>query len=257
MLYLRSACAFHNGSVRKHNEDNFVFNGGTREKDEKTGLLTAEQKLRRPVSFGVFDGIGGLPRGEEASLLAADMFLELTAKATPRSDAKELFRSCFVAMQNSVTEASHRFGQKIGTTAVMLCFSGKSVTIGNVGDSRAYLLRHGELRQLTEDHSDLELLERLGARGRAPSLTQYIGIPTDEMELEPYLRIRQISPQDRYILCSDGLYSMLPEESIWEVCGVSRSPRDCAEELIKRAINGGGTDNITVIVCDVREQASL
>jgi protein phosphatase len=135
----------------------------------------------------------------------------------------------------------------IGTTMVSLYFSGRYVYVCNIGDSRAYRLRDGEFLQLSVDH-----VEKYPGRDvkKAP-LTQYLGFGSDEIQLEPYIAKGELKRGDMYLLCSDGLTDMLTNFEISDIMLRSTDADSCVRELVQAALEHGGRDNITVIICRI------
>ena len=132
----------------------------------------------------------------------------------------------------------------MGTTAAMLAFTEAGITLCNIGDSRVFRYSGGDLRQISRDHI-------AGAPyGRKPPLSQNLGIPADELILEPYLARGSYRCGDVYLICSDGLTDMVSEESIAGVLG-SVPAEEAAGVLAQMALDNGGRDNVTVIVCGV------
>ena len=115
----------------------------------------------------------------------------------------------------------------------------------NIGDSRTYRLRDGVFQQLSVDH-----IEKRPA-GKAP-LTQYLGIDPMEMQIEPYIAKGRVERDDVYLLCSDGLTDMLTNFTIANILLNNPSPEKSVESLIRAALEQGGRDNITAIVCKIR-----
>ncbi|MFB0921822.1 MAG: protein phosphatase 2C domain-containing protein [Oscillospiraceae bacterium] len=254
MLFIQASCCFNQGNVRGNNEDNFAFDGKLLPlNDRQEGRLSLKKPLwARHVSMGVFDGMGGLHNGEDASRLAAKKFVHrMRYSVFLPGDGTDCLRHACYAMNETVCDFSERCKQAAGTTAVLLLFSKGVVAMSNVGDSRAYLFREGSLQQLSEEHSDKALLEQLGG-DRSPSLWQYIGLSRHIMPIEPYSTTIRYQRGDRYLLCSDGLTGMVQDKQIAELCGQSGSADDCANRLVECALLNGGKDNITVIVCDIK-----
>ncbi len=249
---LEAACLCHTGRVRSSNEDNFFFDGR---------CLEAENKgMKRPVSgsfplgpelcFAVFDGMGGENFGEYAAFAAADCMrqcmLRLKDYVIPeRAFLNDLSQRLNLAVVN---RARQLCTERMGSTMAVLCFSGDYVYVCNLGDSRAYRLRDGEFLQLSEDH--VEHREGL-ARKKAP-LTQYLGVDPEELLLEPYIAKGALKAGDLYLLCSDGLTDMLSNLEISCILSGSETAQACAESLVRAALERGGRDNVTVIVCRVR-----
>ena len=151
----------------------------------------------------------------------------------------------------------------MGTTVVALRFGGTesepAAEISHVGDSRAYLLRDGELKPITEDHSLVAELVRSGDLTRDEAsehpqknlITRALGA---EVEVEVDTTVLPIRSGDRFILCSDGLSDMIPETRMLDLLTFSpEGPEKAAQTLVSAALEAGGTDNVTVVVVDVKE----
>ena len=205
----------------------------------------------RAPAFAVADGMGGAQAGEVASRIAADVFEERTDDGSPEEQlarvAHEANRRIFELSQ----EDSSRSG--MGTTLTGALVDGDEVTIVHVGDSRAYLMRDGQLRQLTRDHS---LVEELRRQGRLTSeeaeehpqrsiITRALG-PERTVELD--VHTHQARTGDLYLLCSDGLTSMVRQDRLEEIVASSPSLQKAADRLVAEANEMGGRDNITVVL---------
>jgi serine/threonine protein phosphatase PrpC len=229
------------GKVRKNNEDSLLVGEG-----------------RDETLFAVADGIGGFEAGEVASSIATETLKELEP-STPLKDA--------IREANRRILAAARGDEKLsgmGTTVVAMRFGGTreepAVEISHVGDSRAYLLRGGDLKPVTEDHSLVAELVRSGDLTRAQAsehpqknlITRALGA---EEEVEVDTAVLPIGPGDRLLLCSDGLSDMIPENNMLDL--LTSSPENTektVQALVQAALDAGGADNITVVVVDVREE---
>jgi PPM family protein phosphatase len=211
-----------------------------------TGLSDAGRKRRRnedsfvvdPPLFVIADGMGGAQAGEVASRLAASAFREY-------HEADELAPEERLAA--IVHEANRRIYDRsrsdaattgMGTTITAALFTGGGVTIGHVGDSRAYRLRDDRLEQLTHDHS---LVGDLVRSGRTDP-----DVDVDTFTLEP-------QPGDVYLLCSDGLTDMLEDDEIVALVRDTGGLDSTAKALVKAANRKGGEDNVTVVLFAVEE----
>jgi protein phosphatase len=143
----------------------------------------------------------------------------------------------------------------MGTTLTAMVFSGDRAALAHVGDSRAYLLRDGRLNQLTKDDTYVQMLvdqglirpEEAGSHPRRAVVTQALqGEP-----VSPSYVIVEPEPGDRWMLCSDGLTTVVPADAIEAEMLAHADPQRCAEQLLDLALRGGGPDNITVIVADL------
>ena len=135
--------------------------------------------------------------------------------------------------------------------ALPICFHMGSACIANIGDSKIYLIRNYGLTQLSVDHTDKVLLDQKRITKRKPQLTQHLGIPSSEMIIEPYTKIIKLQSADRFLLCSDGLSDMVPITKIQEIVSRPLSPIEVVQLLTKMAMQNGGRDNITIILCDI------
>jgi len=231
------------GAVRPNNEDALAI-------DAEHGVVV------------LADGMGGYNAGEVASNMATDFIrTELThwiSTAQHRNDLKRITRAmemcadeANLSILNAAMGNAHYAG--MGTTLVVGVFQGPHLVLGHIGDSRCYRLRHGELEQLTRDHSVLQeqvdagLLTRQQA-ATAPGrnlLTRALGVETTtRIEIHVHL----VQPADLYLLCSDGLSDMVRDQDIAAVLCQPGDLSDWAEALIKRALSNGGRDNITVLL---------
>ena len=250
---IEAACGCSTGRVRKNNEDNFYFDGKCLERENR-GLrqpAVMEGALKSGLCMAVFDGMGGENFGEYASYTAARQLQQaerslgdfwVPAKKYLSRLTDELNDAVIRAQQEMVTE-------RMGSTMSVLYFWGKYVYTCNVGDSRAYRLRNGEFLQISEDHVE----KRPGRENRKAPLTQYLGINSEEIQIEPYIAKGELQTGDLYLLCSDGLTDMLTNFEIADIMLTSSDAQGCAENLIQAALAKGGRDNVTVIVCMIRQ----
>lgn len=248
-LKVEAACGCHIGKIRKNNEDNFYFDGQFLEQDHLGLENTAsfETRAKNGMCIAVFDGMGGENFGEAASFSAA-RHLQQTV-TTPKGRfvwARKHLENMAFGMNHAVTEAKHALcTDRMGTTMVMLYFTPRHVYACNVGDSRAYRLRNGNIQQLSKDH-----VERHPTRKKTP-LTQHLGIDPEDMIIEPHIVKSELRKGDQYLLCSDGLTDMLTDFEIFELMQKSDNTKVCVDTLIHAALDRGGRDNITVIACSI------
>ena len=240
-LELKPFGVTHAGKVRQNNEDALLVGEG---KDE--------------TLFVVADGIGGFEAGEVASSLAVDVLKDL--------QPDEPFTAA-IGEANRRILAAGRGDEKLsgmGTTVVAIRFGGTQrepvAEVAHVGDSRAYLMRGGDMNPITEDHSLVAELVRSGdlTRDQAAEhpqknlITRALG--ADE-EVDVDTAVVPIEAGDRILLCSDGLSDMVSEAGISEILADSpEDPERVARGLLSAALDAGGNDNITIVVVDVKEQ---
>ena len=199
--------------------------------------------------FAVADGMGGHVAGEVASATVIAALRHCDAEASPADLLEVLSR----AVSHASGELRHRIEQDpalagMGTTLTAMLWSGNTFALAHIGDSRAYLLRSGRLRQLTEDHA----LSNLVADSRnspllAPLMTRYLDGRPDR---SPDLGLHEAMPGDRYLLCSDGLSAVVPDQAIREEMETGDDLARIIEQLTELANRAGGPDNITAIVID-------
>jgi protein phosphatase len=248
---IRAACHCHTGRIRKKNEDNFFFGGRCLEQ-EHNGLAHPIQiafDLQNSVCMAVFDGMGGENFGEMASFSAAKAMQQ--AQCVPVNDSvpEAGYLDALIGKLNEAVLLAQRrmLTERMGTTVAGLYFRGGHVYAFNLGDSRVYRLRSGELLQLSLDHTD----KRPAKVGRKPALTQYLGIDPEDFELEPHVAKETLCAGDRYLLCSDGLSDLLTIAEIAAILGNARRMEDCVQDLVHAALARGGRDNITAITCEI------
>jgi len=228
------------GKVRQNNEDALLVGDG---EDE--------------TLFVVADGIGGFEAGEVASSIAVEALKNLQPDEPFKAAIREANRRIVAAGRGDEKLSG------MGTTVVAIRFGGTQrepvAEVAHVGDSRAYLMRGGEMKPMTEDHSLVAELVRSGdlTRDQAAEhpqknlITRALGA---EEEVDVDTAVVPIEAGDRILLCSDGLSDMVPEAGISEILAESQEdPEKAARGLLSAALDAGGNDNITVVVIDVKE----
>ncbi len=209
-----------------------------------------------PRLLALADGMGGHAAGEVASTLVISAMAPLDDDE-PGDDLLGALRAATVEGNAAITRhiADQPDLDGMGTTLTAVLFAGNRLGMVHVGDSRAYLLREGELSQITRDDTFVQSLIDEGRITEEEALTH----PQRSLllraltghDIEPSLTVREARAGDRYLLCSDGLSGVVTEETIGEALVGYPDPRECADRLIELALRGGGPDNITCIVADV------
>lgn len=241
---IRFCCLSDTGKVRQNNEDNLICLGRYFDPDSaepRTPLRGRRDAAGAPV-FGVFDGMGGEEQGEVASHIAARTAAEYAFDGPGALDGfcrEANRRICAYAEANGITT--------MGTTAALLRFTGEGAAACNLGDSPIFHWREGTLRQISRDH----VMPVPGAR--KPPLVQYLGIPEDEMRLEPTLSLTPVLPGDRFLICSDGLTDMVGPDAIAEMLREDDVDAAC-KRLMDMALDAGGRDNTTILLCAIEEK---
>ncbi|MET1009382.1 MAG: Stp1/IreP family PP2C-type Ser/Thr phosphatase [Gaiellaceae bacterium] len=227
-----SAGRTHPGKVRRRNEDSYVLD---------------------PPLFAVADGMGGAQAGEVASRLTAAAFREF--HEADRLPPDERLQAIIQEANRRIYDRAHADSDfsGMGTTVTAALLTGGRVTIGHVGDSRAYRIRNGELEQLTDDHSLVGDLMRSGrltpeeadAHPQRSVITRALGtdpdVDVDTLAIEG-------EPGDLFLLCSDGLTTMVADDDILGILDAAPTLDDAARALVRAANTGGGEDNVTVVL---------
>jgi protein phosphatase len=225
------ATATHTGLVRKSNEDALF--------------------ARTPV-FAVADGMGGAQAGEVASGMATQAFSWFIPQSkSPEAELTRLVSRVNQSIYELAVTDSSRSG--MGTTLTAAVIQRGNVSLAHVGDSRAYLWRGGALSQLTVDHSLVGEMVRSGQITPAEAedhpqrsiITRALGV---DSEIEIDTRTLEWQPGDIFLLCSDGLYSMIADEAIASVLARADDLNSSALELVEAANAAGGRDNISVVL---------
>jgi PPM family protein phosphatase len=237
MRVARTAVATHPGRKRRLNEDAFVC---------------------EPPLFAIADGMGGARAGEVASGLAAAALQENDVNGTGSERVVALMQ----AANRSVYERSSRDADVagMGTTMTVALVEAGGITFGHVGDSRAYVLRDGEIEQLTDDHSLVAELVR-GGKLSAEEAEHHPqrSVITRALGTDPDVDVDTFTVEGRrgdvFVLCSDGLTDMVADDEIGAVLSERReSLEDAADELVRRANKAGGQDNITVVAFELTDE---
>jgi len=213
--------------------------------------------VRSPI-FVVADGMGGAQAGEVASRMAAEAFDRDLGSGPP----EQLLRVAFANANRQIHEHAARDSSHagMGTTLTAAIFDPEreEVALGHVGDSRAYRLRGTKLERLTQDHSLVEELRRKGqltdqqaeAHPQRSIITRALG---PEAEVEPDIGTVTARPGDLYLICSDGLTTMLGEDRIKQILGAGTDLDIAVRRLVDEANRAGGRDNITAVAFRLEE----
>ena len=218
------------GRVRRSNQDALIIGGGV---------------------AGVADGMGGHNGGEIASGETRDGILrELSGKTPDRQALREAVEKINLEIWDRQEKDASLTG--MGTTLTLLWPSETEMLVAQVGDSRAYLIRDGQVRQVTEDHSLVGDMVRRGVLTEEQAachpmrnyITRAVGTE-DTIEADLFTEERKAG--DRWLVCSDGLYSMINRAALEELAR-KENPEEAADALLQAALEGGGRDNITLVL---------
>ncbi|GAA4429577.1 protein phosphatase 2C domain-containing protein [Georgenia halophila] len=204
------------------------------------------------------DGMGGPAGGDIASSVAVAHLAELD-DAHGADDLLDLLRSAIEAAHAELVARSDADPDLagLGTTCIAILRAGNKLAMVHIGDSRAYLLRDGDLTQVTEDHTFVQYLVSTGRltaeeAERHPQrnvILRALGDNEGDVQLDESLR--EAVPGDRWLLASDGLFGFVSHETITETLTAVEDPAACAEELIELSLRAGAPDNVTCVVTDV------
>lgn len=217
-----------------------------------------------PHLLAMADGMGGHAGGDVASSTVVAALVDLDGESLSGRDASQ-------ALLDRIREANREIGTAIdddprldgmGTTLIAMLRTGDRIALAHIGDSRAFLLRDGEVTQVTKDHS---FVQNLVDEGRItadeakthPQRSLVTRVLTGSDEDEPDLVVRQGRAGDRYLIASDGLTDYVARETVDDVLRETRDPGECAERLVGLALRAGAPDNVTVIVGDLVDIAKV
>ncbi|MCT1873742.1 PP2C family protein-serine/threonine phosphatase [Brevibacterium luteolum] len=236
-ITLRSAARSHVGAVRKNNQDSGYAG---------------------PNFLLIADGMGGHAGGDVASAITVARLADLDAD-DHEHDASEALRTAILdaneRITNSVAEKPELAG--MGTTVTALLRAGSKLALAHIGDSRGYLLRDGELDLVTHDHTFVQMLvdegritaEEAEQHPQRSVVMRVLGDVGAAPELD--MSIREARLGDRWMLCSDGLTGFADIDEIKHTLATIEDPGACCDRLVEMALDGGGADNITVVIGDV------
>jgi protein phosphatase len=215
----------------------------------------------RGLVFVVADGMGGAQAGEVASKAAVEVF----DRGLPEAPPERVLEQTIEAANRTIHERAHSdpnlAGMGTTTTAMIVDLEAEEVAIGHVGDSRAYRFRAGKLERLTRDHSLVEEMRRKGQLTDAQAedhpqrsiITRALG-PEPEVKVD--VQTVPAQPGDVFLICSDGLTTMLDEDHIARILARASSMDSAVRALVDEANRAGGRDNITVVALRLEDAAA-
>jgi len=238
------------GKVRTNNEDAMgFFIPSSRQQARSHGYL-----------FAVADGVGGLDLGEVASSTAVAVLTDEFAKAPPGSMLisllPRLLQHANAAVHDRTLAQEYR-GKRMATTLVACALRHDQAIVSHVGDSRCYLVRNGQARQVTQDHTWVNEQRKMGiltAQEAAESDSRHVLIRSlgPEMFVSPDTTALTLLPGDVLVLCSDGLHDEMREAEMARIVSQNKNMDEVAKELVARAVEIDGGDNTTAQVIRVR-----
>jgi serine/threonine protein phosphatase PrpC len=260
----------HPGHVRENNEDSYlVMRFGRSLENLMTNLdqdLFAASYFMSGYGMLVADGMGGMAGGEVASRLALTNLIELILDTSDWTLALqrehevtrvlERMTDRFLQIDQILRKEANKDQtlRGMGTTLTVAGALGSDLIIGHVGDSRAYLLRADEFKQLTTDHTLAQALIDAGVANRddpaSRSMRHVLTAAVGSLgrEVDPQVQRFKLQEGDRLLLCTDGLTEMVEDAMIADVLTESGSAQTACQNLLDLALAGGGVDNITVVI---------
>lgn len=253
VLYFHYAGLTNTGMIRDHNEDAYKL-----PLDADAGTLANKGHL-----YVLADGMGGHQKGEVASAVTIETVNSEYYASVTSLEENNSVEAITEALTNAIEKANSQVLSATeggGTTVVAAVLYGDTLVAMNVGDSRVYLLRENELRQLSKDHSLVQRLVEVGKITEEEALThprrnvlyQALGQGSD---VDIHISSEKLHDGDVVILCSDGLWGEVTGPEIKEVLQKAASPLAAAKQLIDSANASGGPDNITAIIIQVSSEA--
>lgn len=257
-----AAVMCHIGHIRKNNEDNYYCNGKVRQDlNEPVTAACARGSVKKAL-FAVADGMGGGANGEIASsYTVANLQPAALSQVQPRAQA-----SIRAANEQICSHIRKTACGSMGSTLAALYLDGNTAVGCNVGDSRIYLYRSHQLRQISIDHTTAQMLVNMGALTPEQARThpgrrvlrQHIGIFEEELTIAPsFTDPIPLQHGDIFLLCSDGLTDMVTDEQISRILDGGGAAGELAEALIQQALEQGGRDNVTALVIKIQNSTWL
>lgn len=217
------------------------------EQRDRNEDYTYSFKLDDIFGLVVADGLGGHNAGHVASELAAKTFGESFQRLRSGMPDQETIQLCFEDAEDAVhreMEENPEEYEGMGSTLVAAAIRDGNAIIGNVGDSRAYLITGNEIRQITDDHVETQQYGMAGHLRESTYLYNVIGGRDNELNVDVF--DIELSPDDILLLCTDGLVDELNDQRIHRVVSRAESVSDAGRNLVQYANESGGSDNITV-----------
>ncbi|MCI0712728.1 MAG: protein phosphatase 2C domain-containing protein, partial [Chloroflexi bacterium] len=222
-------------------------------------LQTSQEKDYCIGIYILADGVSGMAQGELASRIAVrvarQVILQQFETNEKPADACQVWLQIAVHMAHSMVRIANTASPhgQLGTTVVIAIVADNWVHVSNVGDSRAYLISDQTMRQISHDHTFASALVEVGLLSKEEAalsshrhtLSQALGI---EANIYPTMVSQPVCAGDYLLLCSDGLYSQVSEEKVYEIINAAPSPQIACRQLTEAANDAGGEDNISVIL---------
>lgn len=248
MKHIDFVCLCSKGRLRQKNQDNFWVNGKflpLRNEGLQEAFCGSIPINNNPL-FTVFDGMGGMSDGEVAAYISAKILNDFVCENGIKSE-NDLDKVC-LHMNNSICmHMKENSINEMGSTVAMILFKDNKYTVCNIGDSPIFKFSNKRLNKISTDHVASENYSM-----KKPGLTQYLGVPNDEFLIEPYLKTDEFNIGDCFLLCSDGMVDMVSNFEISTILETN-DIKTSAQKLMNSALENGGIDNITIVLCEVKE----
>ena len=249
-VVIKSFSYTHKGNVREDNQDAVQLCDSDKEYAPEVGYL-----------YGIADGMGGFAHGGVASTLALETFFETfydAGKASPQQKFK-------VGIQNanlSVYQEARRLAAgRMGTTLTAVNIVGHSMHVGHIGDSRAYLIRDGQSKCITNDHTRVAELvrmkmlapEKIRTHSQRSVLEKCLGL---ELFIQPDIFTVPIQKDDIIILCTDGIWALIDDHEFAEIAGKIDDPEKLCEHIANIALERQSDDNVSIVALNLEKLSS-
>ncbi len=251
-MVVKAAYTCNVGKKRQINQDNLFFAGlglPLVHVNDKS-LFNKNYPTDSGVCFAVFDGAGGAQFGERASYLATTR-MQQTSFATDEDQDEVCALKCFCykANEDVLDEKKNSKLSSIASTACIVYLKDDTAWCCNLGDSKIYLYRNGQLSQISYDH----VAQKAFGTGKKPPITQFLGLDIEVGHLEPFIAKVELQKDDIWIVSSDGLSDMVDMVTIKDVLDHVKNPVRLNRILLRKALKNGGRDNISIITIGVKD----
>ncbi|OJX80767.1 PP2C family serine/threonine-protein phosphatase [Leifsonia sp. 71-9] len=236
----RAAALSHVGKIRSNNQDSGYAGHGL---------------------FVVADGMGGHAGGDVASAIAVNRIREADTEYASATEAEFALQSALIAANSLLAETvfEHPELTGMGTTVSAMIRVGDQIALAHIGDSRIYLFRDGELKQVSTDHTFVQRLvdsgriteEEAMVHPRRSVLMRVLGDVDASPEIDTW--VLDTRPGDRWLICSDGLSGVVKNDELQAALATRDAPKQVAEKLLKQSLDAGAPDNVTVVILDIAD----
>ncbi|BCN29989.1 PP2C family protein-serine/threonine phosphatase [Anaeromicropila herbilytica] len=250
------------GLYRKKNEDNYLMMKNYLPQEHRITTKKIRANIDKPCLFAVCDGMGGTLYGDTSSFLAVQSLYEnfKIVCSLVNKPNRENIKKILDSVNEDICSFSKSKQIELGSTIALLYVDEKEIIVSNIGDSRIYKLYCGKMEQLSKDHNQAYFMYESGMitkeemknhRGRH-HLTQYLGIKSDEMIIDPYIQcMNHDEGKVIFLICSDGLVETLDDEVIKYILEQKISLKKKSKMLVKSAIKHGSKDNVTALLVEI------